>query len=128
MDRDSDSSVEATDKSIQQQLADCQPDRDRLRQQVEGLLKDLWTEDLRIVEEILKHDSGVPTPEKTRLFNAYKSRILNNGNSLRRQVPSILADYLIKQVFERTVTVNKLPVGPGPWGLPAGVKHPSERR
>lgn len=102
-------------------LKACSADRAKLEVMVSGLLQQLWTESIHIVEEILKETNH---PE---LFNPYKNRVLNVGNRLKRQVPLVLADFITHQVFQRETVVRQMPKGDGPWGLPQGVQFPISR-
>jgi hypothetical protein len=113
--------------SLGQKLRSCNGDRSKLEKQVGQLLKEDFTESLRVLEEIFKHKPGDPV-EKQQLFQAYKSRILNTGNRLLRELPNVLSCFFVEQLLVREVVTRQLPKEPGPWGLPQGIKHPSEKQ
>lgn len=94
-------------EATKQALKDCQQDRSALQGQIDSLLQNLWTESLRVVEEILKYKQG-DSGEKAQLFQAYKSRILNAGNREKRQVPLILGDYVVQQIYVRESVTRQI--------------------
>jgi hypothetical protein len=97
---------------VEQALKDCVPDRLALNELIARLIKDQFTDDIRIVDEILKHTPGDGSVNLERLRQSYKNRILNNGNKLLRELPKITQDFIVTQVFE--YRKESVAVTPGP--------------
>jgi hypothetical protein len=111
---------------LQKALACCGEDRNALEHAVGELLRKLWTESIYVVDEVL---GEIANPEKAAaLRTAYKNRILNEGNRLKRLLKPILSDYMVKQVFVRAVVTRVSARSNDPWGLPEGVKMPERKQ
>lgn len=96
----------AAPMTVREALKACSEDRTALNELVAELLKDQFTDDLRIVEEICDHiEKTVPASNKHQmelLRQAYRSRILNTANRLLRRLPKITGDFIVDQVYVLT--------------------------
>lgn len=117
---------DVADESLRRRIQAGSKDSQALLSLLQQANKELYTEFLRIVEEILKHQPG-DTGDKERLFQAYRARVLNAGNQTSRLFPTILRNFLVEQIFTTNITVTHAPRADGPHGLPLGVKLPSSR-
>ena len=111
---------------LSDKLRSCSRDRKSLQDKVAAAVKEDFTEAIRVIEEILKYKPGAPA-EKEQLFQAYRNRILNTGNRIIRGLPAMLDCFYVEELIQRQVTTVVMPREEGPWGLPKGVKHPSQR-
>ena len=85
--------VEGKPLNLADALRECEPDRQVLKEAFDDMLKQLWTESIYVVEECIR----VTAPSNRHLLAAYKNRILNEGNRLKRLLPNILKDFMAAQ-------------------------------
>ena len=78
-------------------------DRHALNEIFASLLKEQMTDAIYVLDEIIKHTPGDGRVNLERLRQSYKSRILNTGNRLLRELPKITEDFGVEQlrVYER---------------------------
>lgn len=86
----------------------CGEDRHRLKRDVEQLFKAFATDAIYAVEELLKHDPDKDDRDRLRLFQAYRSRLLNKFNQCVREAEPVLRCYAVAKVLERTVQTRRL--------------------
>jgi hypothetical protein len=87
-----------------------------------------------LLEEIFPHvrgKPGCPEAEEVRaknekLFDAYKHRVLRLGNLVEREQHACIDTFAMRQLLIREVVFRQAKPH-GPWGLPPGVKMPSEK-
>ena len=89
--------------SLPEAVKQTQPDRDALNEIIADMIREQFTDDLRILDEIIKHTPNGGGPNLERLRQAYRSRILNTGNRLLREIPRVTGDFIIQQfaVYKR---------------------------
>lgn len=110
-------------KKLREAMLACQSDRQALAEEIAPLFKQLWGEALKCLETALP-DYREPGSLDAKLHAALRSRILNEGNSKIRELPVILNNYLLNQVFTReVVTKVKMPTE-GVFNLPVGISMP----
>ena len=99
-----------------------QPGRRALEQEVDPLIRGLMQKSLACLEVALPHEVGDGSENEQR-FRCLRKQVLDTANDNRRQVPLILNNYIVNQVYQREV-VTKVVAAAGPNGLPLGVEHP----
>lgn len=97
---------EAAQAALARFMRECEPDRAALAEELEPLFRDLFAEALKAVETCLP-DFMEPGSADARLHHSARNRILNVGNAKIRELPSILKNYAVSQVFEREVVVRQ---------------------
>jgi len=86
-------------------MAKCQPDRVALTAELDPLFKQLMGEALRAIEAALP-DFREPGSTDARLHATLRTAILNKANAQIRELPLILKNYLMQQVYIRQVVMR----------------------
>jgi hypothetical protein len=111
---------------VLQALKKSKADREALNALLGPLFQDVWTAALQMIEELLPHEKGSNSVNEQR-FSAYRFRMLNAGNTAKRQAERFLRDFVVTQVF-RSETVQRVVAKPqGMYKLPPGVRMPCEK-
>ena len=98
-------SENTTAPDINTLMAKCQPDRVALTAEIEPLFKQLMGEALRAVEAALP-DFREPGSTDARMHATLRTTILNKANAQVRELPLILKNYLVQQVYTRQVVMR----------------------
>jgi hypothetical protein len=123
------------DTEVGQALEQTKEDRVALKGLLDPLSRQLWTDVICMLEEIFPHkrdDQNCPKDDverraNERLFAAYRHRVLRVGNTTVREQHKFIDTFAMRQLLIREVTVTRVEPR-GPWGLPAGVLMPGERK
>ena len=90
---------------IAELLQKCQPDRTALVAELTPLIKEVMGEALRAIETALPDYKELGSAD-AKLHAGLRSRILNVANGKIRELPLILQNYLLQQVYVRQVVLR----------------------
>jgi len=97
---------EVPPKDLAQIMRECEPDRQALIAELTPLFRELWTAALTEVETCLP-DFKEPGSADFKLHMSIRNRVLNIGNAKLRELPLILKNYAVSQVFQRQVVLTQ---------------------
>jgi hypothetical protein len=91
--------------SVAELLQKCQPDREALIAELTPLIQEVMREALRGIETALPDFKELGSAD-AKLHAGLRSRILNVANGKIRELPLILQNYLLQQVYVRQVVLR----------------------
>ena len=91
---------------VRKEMAQFEPDRQALKSELDLLFKDLMHEAITAVETCLP-EFRVTGSADARLHASLRSRLLNVGNGKMRTLPEILKNYIVQQVYQRTLVLKE---------------------
>lgn len=97
---------EAPAQDLASVMRGCEPDRVALLKELEPLFRDLWGTALKEVETCLP-DFRVEGSADAKLHAAIRGRVLTAGNAKLRELPGIVKNYAVRQVYERVVETRQ---------------------